>query len=174
MLLHPRDFPGKSTGVGCHFLLQRIFLTQGSKPGLPHCGQMLYHLSHQGSPNRNMDIYIYIYIFFFSIAWGDCLKKIWLRFMSKNRLPVFFSRSFMVSYLIYKSLSHFASFLCMVWGCGMWIFLKFRVGSTLPSFYVHGGVSVNLSPPHHHCHQLPTLLHWSSLSCCVRHLAQTP
>ena len=28
-LLHPWDFLGKSTGVGCHFLLQRIFLTQG-------------------------------------------------------------------------------------------------------------------------------------------------
>ena len=35
---------------GCHFLLQGIFLTQGSNPGLPHCRQMLYHLSHQGSP----------------------------------------------------------------------------------------------------------------------------
>ena len=42
-------FPGKSTRVGCHFLLQRIFLTQGSNPGLPYCRQMLYHLSHQGS-----------------------------------------------------------------------------------------------------------------------------
>ena len=31
------DFPGKSTGVGCHFLLQGIFLTQGSNPGLLHC-----------------------------------------------------------------------------------------------------------------------------------------
>ena len=49
MLLRPWDFPGKSTGVGCHFLLQRIFPTQGSNPGLPHCRQMLYHLSHQGS-----------------------------------------------------------------------------------------------------------------------------
>ena len=27
-LLHPRDFPGKNTGEGCHFLLQGIFLTQ--------------------------------------------------------------------------------------------------------------------------------------------------
>ena len=146
MLLHPWDFPDKSTGVGCHFLLQRIFLTQGSKPGLPHCRQRLYRLSHQGSPNRNMDIYIYIYIFFFffSIALGDWLKKTLLWFMSKNLLPVFFSRSFMVSYLIYKSLSHFALFLCMVWRCGKWIFLKFRVGNTLPSFYVRGGVSVNL------------------------------
>ena len=49
-LLHPWDFPGKSTGVGCHFLLQEIFLTQGLNPGLPHCRQTLYHLSHQGSP----------------------------------------------------------------------------------------------------------------------------
>ena len=48
--IRPWDFPGKSTGVGCHFLLQRIFLTQGLNPGLPHCRQMLYHLSHQGIP----------------------------------------------------------------------------------------------------------------------------
>ena len=42
------EFSGKRTGVGCHFLLQRIFLTQRSNPGLPHCRQMLYQLSHQG------------------------------------------------------------------------------------------------------------------------------
>ena len=51
--LHPWDFPGNSPGVDCHFLLQGIFLTQGSKPGLPHCRQTLYHLSHQGSPPPN-------------------------------------------------------------------------------------------------------------------------
>ena len=45
----PWDFPGKSIGVGCHFLLQGIFPTQGSNLGLLHCRQMLYHLSHQGS-----------------------------------------------------------------------------------------------------------------------------
>ena len=50
-LLCPWDFPGKSTGVGCHFLLQRIFPTQGSNSGVPHCRQMLYHLNHQGSLN---------------------------------------------------------------------------------------------------------------------------
>ena len=37
----PWDFPGENTGVGCHFHLQGIFLTQGSNPGLPHCRQML-------------------------------------------------------------------------------------------------------------------------------------
>ena len=31
-LLHPWDFPGKNTGVGCHSLLQGIFLTQGLNP----------------------------------------------------------------------------------------------------------------------------------------------
>ena len=35
-LLCPRDFPGKSTGVGSHFLLQGIFLTQGSNLALLH------------------------------------------------------------------------------------------------------------------------------------------
>ena len=49
LLLHPWDFPGKSTGVDCHFLLQGIFTTQRSNLGLLHCRQKLYHLSHQGS-----------------------------------------------------------------------------------------------------------------------------
>ena len=48
-LLCPWDFPGKNTGVGCHFLLQGIFLAQGLHPGLSHCWQSLYCLSHQGS-----------------------------------------------------------------------------------------------------------------------------
>ena len=47
-LLHRWDFPGKSTRVGCHFLLQGIFLTQGLNPGLPRCRQTLYPLNHQG------------------------------------------------------------------------------------------------------------------------------
>ena len=37
--------------MGVHFLLQGIFPTQGSNPGLPHCGQILYCLSLQGSPS---------------------------------------------------------------------------------------------------------------------------
>ena len=44
------DSPGKNTGVGCHSLLQGIFSTQGSNPDLTHCKQILYLLSHQGSP----------------------------------------------------------------------------------------------------------------------------
>ena len=48
-LLGPWDSPGKNTAVGCYFLLQGIFLTQGSNLGLPHCTQILYHLSYLGS-----------------------------------------------------------------------------------------------------------------------------
>ena len=48
----PWDFPGKRIGVGYHFLLQEIFQTKGSNPGLCHCRQTLYRLSHQGSPGN--------------------------------------------------------------------------------------------------------------------------
>ena len=37
-------------GMGCHFFLQGIFLTQGWNLDLPHWGQILYCLSHRGSP----------------------------------------------------------------------------------------------------------------------------
>ena len=50
-LLCPRDSPGKNTAADCHALLQEIFPTQGSNPGLPHCRWILYRLSHQGSPS---------------------------------------------------------------------------------------------------------------------------
>ena len=43
------NFPGENSGVDWHFLLHRIFPTQGSNPGLPHCRQILYHLSHHGA-----------------------------------------------------------------------------------------------------------------------------
>ena len=52
-LLCAWDFQGKNTGVRCCFLLQEIFLTQGLNQGLLHCRQILYHLSHQGSPHND-------------------------------------------------------------------------------------------------------------------------
>ena len=45
----PGDSRGKNTGVGYHDLLQVIFPTQGSNRGLPHCRQILYQPSYQGS-----------------------------------------------------------------------------------------------------------------------------
>ena len=43
------DSPGKNTRVGCHALLQGIFLIQGSNPGLPYCRWILCRLSYQAS-----------------------------------------------------------------------------------------------------------------------------
>ena len=44
--------PGQNTGVGSLSLLQGIFPTQGSNPGLPHCRQTLYQLSHTGNKRK--------------------------------------------------------------------------------------------------------------------------
>ena len=58
LLLCPWKFPGKKTGVGCHFLLQGIFPTQGSNLHLLclHCRWIPYLLGHQGSPLIHLHI----------------------------------------------------------------------------------------------------------------------
>ena len=79
-LYSPWNSSGKNTGVGSLSLLQGIFPTQGSNPGLPHCRQILYQLSHQGSPVNIVEttkfytfkvvmvygfsLYIYIYLYY--------------------------------------------------------------------------------------------------------------
>ena len=55
--------PGQNTGVGSLSLLQGIFPTQGSNPGLLHCRQILYQLSYQGSPTLTPDINHFLNIF---------------------------------------------------------------------------------------------------------------
>ena len=47
--VHGIHSPGKNPGMVSHSLLQGIFPTQRLNPSLPHCRQILYHLSHQGS-----------------------------------------------------------------------------------------------------------------------------
>ena len=49
-LYSPWNSPGQTTGVGSLSLLQGIFPTQGSNPGLLHCRWILCQLSYQGSP----------------------------------------------------------------------------------------------------------------------------
>ena len=83
-LLCPWISTGKNTGVGCHSLYQGIFLTQGSNPSLPHCRQILYHLSHheERKPHINLYLYvcvciyicIYIYIYITIYTWCFIIK----------------------------------------------------------------------------------------------------
>ena len=49
--------------VGCHFLLQGIFLTQGSNLGFPYCRQILYHLSHRDTYQHIIQKIKYLCVF---------------------------------------------------------------------------------------------------------------
>ena len=49
--VEPERTWGHNTGMGSLSLLQGIFQTQGSNPGLSHSRQIIYQLSHKGSPN---------------------------------------------------------------------------------------------------------------------------
>ena len=63
-LYSPWNSPGQNTGVGSLSLLQGIFPTQGLNASLPHSRQILYQLSHKGSP-------IYAKLF---LKWGISVK----------------------------------------------------------------------------------------------------
>ena len=71
---HGLNSPGQNTGVGSLFLLQGIFPTQGSNPGLRHYRQILYQLSHKGSPiwaksHRNTRPEIYAHSLLHELCW---------------------------------------------------------------------------------------------------------
>ena len=50
------NFPGKNTGVSCHFLFEGIFLTQGSNLCLLHWQADSSSLSHPGSPHTTLEL----------------------------------------------------------------------------------------------------------------------
>ena len=64
-LYSPWNAPGQNTGKGSHSLLQWIFPTQGSNPGLPHCSRIIYQLSYQKHV-----VLFYLLLFFFFIVVG--------------------------------------------------------------------------------------------------------
>ena len=76
-LLSPWNSSSMNSGAGCLFLLQGIFLIQGSIPGLYHCRWILYHLSHQGSPVM-------------SLHFGKCFlkeSKLWASILHSWGMP---------------------------------------------------------------------------------------
>ena len=68
-LYSPWNSPGQNTGVGNLSLLQGIFPTQGLKPGLPHCRQILYQLSHKGSPEAISSVQSLSHVQLFVTPW---------------------------------------------------------------------------------------------------------
>ena len=66
----PWNSPGQNTGVGSLSLLQGIFPTQGSNPGLPHCRRILYQLSHNAGTNHSTAV---------SLNFQICKMRRWVR-----------------------------------------------------------------------------------------------
>ena len=96
----PVWFPSKNTGVGCHCLLQGIFLTQGSNLGLLHCRQILYHLSYQGSKSRSFSGIPLV-----SVCFSKCWQfDLWSSASSKPSLYIW---KFSVHRLLKTSLKDF-------------------------------------------------------------------
>ena len=89
-------FPSKNTGVGCHFLFQGIFLTQGWNL---HLHWQAYSLTTE--PLRKpiyISLYIYVYICSFPDSFPfQVITKYWVYF------SVLYNRSLLVSYFIYSS-----------------------------------------------------------------------
>ena len=98
-LCRPWSSPGQNPGEGSLSLLQGIFPTQGSNPGLPHCRWILYQLSHQGSPRilewvpspADLSDHIYKYLIVKKVKlWNnrrDTLKKnAFLNLVMVNRI----------------------------------------------------------------------------------------
>ena len=72
-LYSPWNSPGQDTGLGSLSLLQRIFPTQVSNSGLPHCRWILYQLSHKGS--IFMKWHNCIFMFHFGSQMGNTQKR---------------------------------------------------------------------------------------------------
>ena len=113
-LLCPWNSLGKNPGVGRHSLLQEIFLTQGSNPGLLHCRLILYCMSHQRSPVEIVCIInfplsgitsnnsIKLYLCYSSMSYSCLLLPISIQFIA-SYLPVLF---LLIPYLVYKFLTN--------------------------------------------------------------------
>ena len=79
-LYSPWNSPCQNTGVGSLSLLQGIFPTQGSNPGLPHCRQILYQLRHKRSPYKNWGVIIYNIVLVSSVQWSDSVIHMYIFF----------------------------------------------------------------------------------------------
>ena len=117
-LLCPWDSPGKNTGVGCHFLLQGMFPTQGSNPGLLHCRQSLLS-EPPGEPStgfhtpKNWEFRISEFkkhTHFSPIWWPRCVLDMWpveLQNWILHFIYVFLHNFFLfLSFFFFPWLSH--------------------------------------------------------------------
>ena len=145
-LLCPWDSSGKNTRVDCHFLIQGIFSTQGSNPGLLHCRQILYLLHHEGSPNQlysNIQNKNKINFFYSNIQNKKFLKKTgfhWVSNITQHKWSIRFSGQVMLSSLN-RLINHFNHPLFRYFVGGRqvsmsWIKSMNKIESLLRSIYI--------------------------------------
>ena len=106
-LLCPWGFSGNNTGVGCHFLLQGIFPTQGLNTSLLwllHCRQILYPLSHQ---EAQIVYHLFTYLFCPSVNVFSYFKTVFLWGTNLQTKIVFMYSYFCASSYISQSKHHF-------------------------------------------------------------------
>ena len=132
------DSPGKNTGVGCHFLLQRIFPTQGSNPHLLHSQADFLALSLLGNLRMMLAVHFFFIDTLFNIkelpfyTWlpsfiiSDCWT-LSTTFLHLSRYSYFFLFSLVIWRLIFKwvpgikpiqcrvNLTNFKDFSIYVW-----------------------------------------------------------
>ena len=108
MLLHPQDSPGKNTDVGCHFLLQGIFTTQGLNPYFLHWQMGSSLTVPPGKPSlcytftQNLNSYIFTWIpSTYNLLWMYIMKGCWI---SSNAF-----------FCIYSDDHIFLSFILLMW-----------------------------------------------------------
>ena len=146
-LYSPWNSPGQNTGVGSLSLLQGIFPIQGSNPGLPHCRQILYQLSHQGSKNTGVGSLSFLQWIFstlesnqglrhcrsilyqLSYAWEARkgwkeLQKWYMNVITLSFVALVFCSFFLdlepVCLLLYTALSNGLALYCLQPGLGPW------------------------------------------------------
>ena len=90
-LLCPRDFPGKNTGVGCRFPLQRIFLTQGMNLYLLLGRWILYHWATQEAQG---------------IQLSSDFQWVWSLFYRYATLSIVMNGLFTTDHMDYSNLDH--------------------------------------------------------------------
>ena len=140
--LCPWNSPGQNTGVGSLSLLQGIFPTQGSNPGLPHCRRILYQLSHKGSPIFNIVVlYSILYLPCFSFNIFSLSASIWkisLCFIS--RLPLSLHLCLTWHFIPCFEFSIYMA-IFLISRCSDWFFFKITTSSLFHDILIHDSSS---------------------------------
>ena len=109
---------GKNTEVGCHVLLQGIFLTQESNLCLLHCRQILYHLSHQESSQLILTHSSAPYVVGQSLPTVDSkacgLGRVW-KFAEKTGLPSAEACSWLSEFPLLRCFQRCIPYLVSLW-----------------------------------------------------------